>query len=183
MTKLVSDICELRMRRPRYIYNSGERHVLKSKWPSLVVNKINSGTDTIASTSSSQHQRKSQTNTTKQPQKEQTASRDPPPPTHTHLLKKWQPGHPNPTPNTSMTELWKENHLQVKHYRTLNKKHHNESTTLEHSVVTQLAFYVNLHRAVIGPSATLTGRWRPDIDLRRMLTGKLLGAPASFTGS
>ena len=37
---------------------------------------------------------------------------------------------------------------------------------------TQLAFYVNLHRAVIGPSATLTGRWRPDIDLRRMLTGK-----------
>ena len=25
--------------------------------------------------------------------------------------------------------------------------------------------------AVIGPSATLTGRWRPDIDLRRMLTG------------
>ena len=37
----------------------------------------------------------------------------------------------------------------------------------------QLAFYVNLHRAVIGPSATLTGRWRPDIDLRRMLTGLL----------
>ena len=35
----------------------------------------------------------------------------------------------------------------------------------------QLAFYVNLHRAVIGPSATLTGRRRPDIDLRRMLTG------------
>ena len=34
-----------------------------------------------------------------------------------------------------------------------------------------LAFYVKLHRAVIGPSATLTGRWRPDIDLRRMLTG------------
>ena len=38
----------------------------------------------------------------------------------------------------------------------------------------QLAFYVNLHRAVIGPSATLTGRWRPDIDLRRMLTGTRL---------
>ena len=37
----------------------------------------------------------------------------------------------------------------------------------------QLAFYVNLHRAVIGPSATLTGRWRPDIDLRRMLTGSI----------
>ena len=35
----------------------------------------------------------------------------------------------------------------------------------------QLAFYVNLHRAVIGPSTTLTGRCRPDIDLRRMLTG------------
>ena len=27
---------------------------------------------------------------------------------------------------------------------------------------------------VIGPSATLTGRWRPDIDLRRMLTGSML---------
>ena len=40
---------------------------------------------------------------------------------------------------------------------------------LWHSL-TQLAFYVNLHRAVIGPSATLAGRWRPDIDLRRMLT-------------
>ena len=38
----------------------------------------------------------------------------------------------------------------------------------------QLAFYVNLHRAVIGPSATLTGRWRPDIDLCRMLTGFML---------
>ena len=37
--------------------------------------------------------------------------------------------------------------------------------------IPQLAFYVNLHRAVIGPSATLTGRWRPDIDLHRMLTG------------
>ena len=33
----------------------------------------------------------------------------------------------------------------------------------------QSAFYINLHRAVIGPSATLTGRWRPDVDLRRML--------------
>ena len=41
----------------------------------------------------------------------------------------------------------------------------------ENWICTQLAFYVNLHRAVIGPSATLTGRWRPDIDLRRMLTG------------
>ena len=40
--------------------------------------------------------------------------------------------------------------------------------------ISQLAFYVNLHRAVIGPSATLTGRWRPDIDLRRMLTGLTL---------
>ena len=40
----------------------------------------------------------------------------------------------------------------------------------------QLAFYVNLHRAVIGPSATLTGRWRPDIDLRRMLTGTSMSA-------
>ena len=41
----------------------------------------------------------------------------------------------------------------------------------ESKTAAQLAFYVNLHRAVIGPSATLTGRWRPDIDLRRMLTG------------
>ena len=40
-----------------------------------------------------------------------------------------------------------------------------------HMPESQLAFYVKLHRAVIGPSATLTGRWRPDIDLRRMLTG------------
>ena len=39
------------------------------------------------------------------------------------------------------------------------------------SPATQLAFYVNLNRAVIGPSATLTGRWRPDIDLCRLLTG------------
>ena len=42
-------------------------------------------------------------------------------------------------------------------------------------ILTQLAFYVNLHRAVIGPSATLTGRWRPDIDLRRILTGLSTG--------
>ena len=46
--------------------------------------------------------------------------------------------------------------------------------------VTQLAFYVNLHRVVIGPSATLTGRWRPDIDLHRMLTGKLLSFSISL---
>ena len=45
--------------------------------------------------------------------------------------------------------------------------------------ISQLAFYVNLHRAVIGPSATLTGRWRPDIDLRRMLTGITRTSPAS----
>ena len=41
-----------------------------------------------------------------------------------------------------------------------------------YKLLTQLAFYVNLHRTIIGPSATLTGRWWPDIDLRRMLTGK-----------
>ena len=40
--------------------------------------------------------------------------------------------------------------------------------------IPQLAFYVNLHWAVIGPSATLTGRWRPDINLCRMLTGPTL---------
>ena len=45
---------------------------------------------------------------------------------------------------------------------------------------TQLAFYVNLHRAVIGPSATLTGRWRPDIDLRRMLSGDMVDNFASY---
>ena len=47
-------------------------------------------------------------------------------------------------------------------------------------VPTQLAFYVNLHRAVIGPSATLTGRWRPDIDLRRMLTGKRCAGEVAY---
>ena len=41
---------------------------------------------------------------------------------------------------------------------------------VKQNIFSLLAFYVNLHRAVIGPSATLTGRWRPDIDLRRMLT-------------
>ena len=48
-------------------------------------------------------------------------------------------------------------------------------------IFTQLAFYVNLHRAVIGPSATLTGRWRPDIDLRRMLTGSYGSVVCSAT--
>ena len=47
-------------------------------------------------------------------------------------------------------------------------------------VLTQLAFYVNLHRAVIGPSATLTGRWRPDIDLRRMLTEEVRVQPCKI---
>ena len=42
---------------------------------------------------------------------------------------------------------------------------------MNREVTSQLAFYVNLYRAVIGPSATLTGRWLPDIDFRRMLTG------------
>ena len=37
---------------------------------------------------------------------------------------------------------------------------------------TQLAFYINLQRAVIGPLATPTGRERPAIDLCSMLTGK-----------
>ena len=50
--------------------------------------------------------------------------------------------------------------------RDLNHYHFDSS-----GITAQLAFYVNLHRAVIGPSATLTGRWRPDIDLCRMLTG------------
>ena len=36
---------------------------------------------------------------------------------------------------------------------------------------TQPAFYINLQQAVIGPSATLTGRWQPAIDLCRMLPG------------
>ena len=38
-------------------------------------------------------------------------------------------------------------------------------------IATQLASFINLQRAVIGPSATLTGRQRPAIDLSRMLTG------------
>ena len=50
------------------------------------------------------------------------------------------------------------------HLCNITMKHKTKTTT-------QLAFYVNLHQAVIGPSATLTGRWRPEIDLRRMLTG------------
>ena len=52
------------------------------------------------------------------------------------------------------------------HYITTNTSKGKRDLT-----ASQLAFYVNLHRAVIGPSATLTGWWRPDIDLRRMLTG------------
>ena len=51
----------------------------------------------------------------------------------------------------------------------------NDIYSTLYDCLTQLAFYVNLHRAVIGPSATLTGRWRPDIDLRRMLTGLVFG--------
>ena len=46
------------------------------------------------------------------------------------------------------------------------------------TVLSQLAFYVIRHRAVIGQSATLMGRWRPDIDLRRMLTGLLNFLPS-----
>ena len=38
-------------------------------------------------------------------------------------------------------------------------------------VRSQLAFFINLQRAVIGPSATLTSRLRPAIDLCRMRTG------------
>ena len=51
----------------------------------------------------------------------------------------------------------------------LFKGRHNSN--VNYLLITQLAFYANLHRTVISPSATLTGRWRPDIDLRRMLTG------------
>ena len=45
----------------------------------------------------------------------------------------------------------------------------------------QLAIFVNLHRVVIGPSAILTGRWRPDIDLHRMLTGLYFVAYYMYT--
>ena len=34
-----------------------------------------------------------------------------------------------------------------------------------HYVISQLAFFINLQRAVIGPSATLTGWERPAADL------------------
>ena len=57
-------------------------------------------------------------------------------------------------------------------------KHTNETGTNDRIKIicrghttSQSAFYVNLYRAVIGPSGQLTGRWRPDIDLRRMLAG------------
>ena len=43
----------------------------------------------------------------------------------------------------------------------------SEKVTLE----AQLAFFINVQRAVIGPSATLMGRPRLAIDLCRMLTG------------
>ena len=52
--------------------------------------------------------------------------------------------------------------------RKLEKKY---PTVVKYPSSPQIAFYVKLHRAVIGPSATLTGRRRSDIDLRRMLTG------------
>ena len=54
-------------------------------------------------------------------------------------------------------------------YLSFNNLYVMQSSSLD--TTSQLAFYVNLYRAVIGPSATLTGRWRPDINLRRMLTG------------
>ena len=61
--------------------------------------------------------------------------------------------------------------------KTYNQKYKWKNTQKKATIAkhrpSQLAFFVNLHRAVIGPSATLTGRWRPDIDLRRMLTGLL----------
>ena len=42
----------------------------------------------------------------------------------------------------------------------------------KHSVIlSQLAVFKNLQRAVIDPSATLKSRSRPAIDLCRMLTG------------
>ena len=63
----------------------------------------------------------------------------------------------------------------LQHMFLWRKKEDTNTFWLRNSTIrlytTQLAFYVNLHRAIIGPSATLTGRWRPDIDLRRMLTG------------
>ena len=62
-----------------------------------------------------------------------------------------------------MSLLWDARFKWVNSIRNVKK------STFEHA--SKLAFYVNLHRAVIGPSATLTARRRPDIDLRRMLTG------------
>ena len=61
--------------------------------------------------------------------------------------------------------------MSIYRKKTLKDFLQNQESFEAESWYTQLAFYVNLHRAVIGPSATLTGRWRPDIDLRRMLTG------------
>ena len=72
--------------------------------------------------------------------------------------------------------------MVLTHYDGLNNL--GRGSPKEHfcQVISQLAFYVNLHRAVIGPSATLTGRWRPDIDLRRMLTGILKSVEWSTQG-
>ena len=47
------------------------------------------------------------------------------------------------------------------------------STKMYKFVSSHLAFFINLQRVVIGPSATLTGRLRPAINSCRMLTGFL----------
>ena len=82
----------------------------------------------------------------------------------------------------------------VNEYRTKTVLMYMQTTCLlPRFEQSQLLFYVNLHRAVIGPSATLTGRWRPDIDLRRMRTNFLkifllhlhravIGPSATLTG-
>ena len=67
-----------------------------------------------------------------------------------------------------------------------NKKTKQKKTTTtktkqkQQQTTTQLAFYINLQRTVIGPSATLTGRKRPAIDLCRMFTGNNKKNPNFF---
>ena len=57
--------------------------------------------------------------------------------------------HTHPTALTSLPVISGLTHISNLAYEDVN---------LRRPVLTQLAFYVNLHRAVIGPSATLTGR-------------------------
>ena len=76
--------------------------------------------------------------------------------------------------------LWLES--SVRRYSFSRHRSHipNKYICRNYVITTQLAFFINLQRAVRGPSATLTGRERPAIDLYRMLTGIYRRSPALF---